>query len=109
MVAINCNERPTENPKLMRTALTVVTVNKRRFGEVQLTRTADGFRVKMPDETHTAFPSLSAACDHVWAVAKGFRGADDYKTQMKAKKVPSGAGWRFWGLKPRRAGKGAVA
>ena len=86
-----------------------VTVNKRRFGEVQLTRTADGFRVKMPDETHTAFPSLSAACDHVWAVAKGFQDADDYKAQMKAKKVPSGAGWRFWGLKPRRATKGAVA
>lgn len=44
------------------------------------------------------FKSLSAACDHVWLVANGYSGMDDYKIQTGKKTVPSGGGWKFWGL-----------
>lgn len=75
------------------------TVKKRGIGEVTLEVQADAFRVHMDGFDAQEFASLSAACDYVWARQKGYENADDYKIQSGKNKVPSGAGWKFWGLK----------
>jgi len=79
------------------------TVKKRGLGEVTLTRGDSGYTVDMDGFDPVEFASLSAACDHVWARAKGYDGADAYKEAHGVNKVPSGAGWKFWGLKRKRA------
>lgn len=82
-----------------------VTVKKRKFGDVTLKALDDQrFSVRLPKaESFIEFDSLSAACDHVWVVSKGYDNADAYKQQKGVRKIPSGAGWRFWGIKPKEA------
>lgn len=46
------------------------------------------------------FKSLSAASDWVWVNQKGYKDADEYKAKNNTNKVPSGGGWKFWGIKP---------
>lgn len=59
------------------------------------------FGVQLPGEDNWAsFDSLSAASDYVWVVGKGYEDADDYIQKTGKKKVPSGGGWKFWGVKP---------
>ena len=81
-----------------------VTVKKRKFGEVTLKAIDESrFSVRLPDEENfIEFESLSAACDHVWVVSKGYDNAEAYKEQKGVTKIPSGAGWRFWGIKPTK-------
>ena len=74
------------------------TVTKRGVGSVTLTRAVSGYQVVMDGFDAAEFKSLSAACDHVWAKQKGYDGAAAYKDAMQVNKVPSGAGWKFWGL-----------
>ena len=80
-----------------------VTVKKRKFGEVTLKALSDSrFGIRLPEaDDFIEFDSLSAACDHVWAVSKGYNDADTYKQLKGVTKIPSGAGWRFWGIKPK--------
>lgn len=73
-----------------------VTVQKRGLGLVRL-RYGDDFEVEARGEQRM-FPTLSSACDHVWCLQKGYADAADYKAQTGRNKVPSGAGWKFWGL-----------
>ena len=47
-----------------------------------------------------SFKSLSAACDHVWVKQQGFEDATAYKKAKSVNKVPSGGGWKFWGILP---------
>ncbi len=80
-----------------------VTVKKRKFGSVTLkVLDKSRFGVQLPKEDKVLeFDSLSAACDHVWVVSKGYDSADAYKQDKGVTKVPSGAGWRFWGINPK--------
>lgn len=48
-----------------------------------------------------AFKSLSMASDHVWVVQKGYGSIQAYKEQTGKTKVPSGGGWKFWGIDPK--------
>ncbi len=75
------------------------TVRKRGIGEVTLEVQDDTYLIHMDGFDAQEFASLSAACDHVWAKQKGYEDASDYKQQNDKNKVPSGAGWKFWGLK----------
>ncbi len=79
------------------------TVKKRGIGEVTLGRTEVGYTVAMDGFDPVEFASLSAACDHVWVRTKGYEDAASYKAALGVNKVPSGAGWKFWGLKRKRA------
>jgi len=75
------------------------TVKKRGLGEVTLEAIdAKRFAVHMDGFDAQEFVSLSAACDHVWAKQKGYEDAMQYKQEHSKNKVPSGAGWKFWGL-----------
>lgn len=82
---------------------TTVKVTKKGLGEVQLHVEDDGtFTVAFigkPGAATKEFKSLSAACDHVWVVQQGFEDATAYKKAKGVNKVPSGGGWKFWGLK----------
>lgn len=71
-------------------------------GEVMLLAHTDGFDVSFWDgegafQTKT-FKSLSAASDWVWVQQKGYADAAAYKAATGKNKVPSGGGWKFWGL-----------
>ena len=81
-----------------------VTVKKRKFGDVTLKALDEKrFGVQLPRaKDFVEFDSLSAACDHVWVVSKGYNDADAYKQEKGVTKIPSGAGWRFWGIKPTK-------
>ena len=83
------------------------TVSKRGLGDVTLSAEADGgLSVTVADTDPRAFPSLSAACDYVWALQNGYEDAKDAKAQLGRGKLPSGAGWKFWGIKARgKAGR----
>ncbi len=75
------------------------TVEKRGLGSVTLGWNDVGtFEVSLSDGQWQRFGSLTQACDHVWVLAKGFGSIEDYRAQTGKRKVPSGAGWRFWGL-----------
>ena len=82
---------------------TVVTTTKKGLGEVKLyVEEGNKFAVTFMDKPEAAtkeFGSLSAACDHVWVVQQGYEDAADYKKKNGVNKVPSGGGWKFWGLK----------
>ncbi len=57
------------------------------------------FEVKTPkDEGFLAVRSLTAACDHVYAVEKGFADANAWRVANNRRKIPSGGGLKFWGL-----------
>jgi hypothetical protein len=76
--------------------------------EVVLTALQNGkLLVEIPGQTAQTFDTLSAASDHVWVVQKGYTDAADYKAQNKTNKVPSGGGWKFWGVSPTTATVGA--
>jgi hypothetical protein len=79
------------------------TVKKRGLGEVALKALSrNRFAVRTPtDEEFNEFGSLSAACDYVWCVQKGYQDAGTYREEHGVNKVPSGAGWKFWGLRNR--------
>jgi len=85
---------------------TVIKVKKKVPGydkkqEVTLTVLQNGqLLVEIPGQTAQTFQTLSAASDHVWVVQKGFTDAADYKAKNKTNKVPSGGGWKFWGISP---------
>jgi len=86
---------------------TVIKVKKKVPGyekkqEVTLTVLQNGqLLVEIPGQTAQTFLTLSAASDHVWVVQKGFTDAADYKAKNKTNKVPSGGGWKFWGISPK--------
>ena len=86
--------RPKEKEKPRR-----VTVRKSGLGEVSLRIGSYGFVVELPDRSERLFRSLSAASDHVWCLQKGYRDAVDYKTKHQTNKIPSGGGWKFWGVR----------
>jgi hypothetical protein len=102
-------KKPVDAPKVSNSPLpefTTVTVKKKfthaaKKLPVKLNAQADGFNVQLPgaDMWH-AFDSLSAASDFVWVVQKGYENVEDYKAKTGKSKVPSGGGWKFWGLKP---------
>lgn len=72
-------------------------VVKKGLGEVRLFTPGDLFIVQI-GQSATEFSSLSAACDHVWCLQKGYESVDDFRTKTGKRKVPSGAGWKFWGI-----------
>jgi hypothetical protein len=76
-----------------------VTIRKRGLGHVTLRYGSSSFVVEVPDKGEASFPSLSSACDHVWCLQKGYSGAEEYKAKTGKNKVPSGAGWKFWGVR----------
>ena len=78
-----------------------VTVEKRGLGSVTLQWGDAGFSVACPGAEPRSFASLSSACDHVWVVQKGFESVDDFRKKTGRRKVPSGAGWKFWGITER--------
>lgn len=80
-----------------RTRSPAAAVVKKGLGVVEL-YAGDDFTVRIGSAERT-FPSLSAACDHVWCLQKGFEDADDFRLKTGKRKVPSGAGWKFWGLR----------
>lgn len=88
---------------------TVLKVKKKVPGydkkqEVTLTVLIGGkLLVEIPGQTAQTFETLSAASDHVWVVQKGYADAADYKAKNKTNKVPSGGGWKFWGISPAAA------
>ncbi len=47
------------------------------------------------------FNSLSAASDWVWVNQKGYNSVSAYKKKTGKNKVPSGGGWKFWGINPK--------
>lgn len=86
---------PTEAPHA------VVKQTKKGLGEVELKVFGEkSFAVTIPGTEHinVPFKSLGAACDHVWSVQQGFKDAAAWKAHHKNSKVPSGSGWKFWGL-----------
>jgi hypothetical protein len=87
-----------------------ITANKAGLGEVILRREAEaGFRVIYPNGAtpmEELCKSMTAAAEHIWAVQQGYDSAADYREQSGVRRVPAGAGLRFWGLhkpKERRA------
>ena len=71
---------------------------------VKLEATEDGkFKVTVPSlgADLGTFDSLSAASDAVWVKQKGYNDAADYKAQNSTNKIPSGGGWKFWGIDPK--------
>lgn len=82
--------------KVPRTA----TVMKAELGAVTLNVVEDRFEVLIKGRVLKTFASLSAACDHVWVVEKGYRDVKHWREATGRRKVPSGAGWRFWGVDP---------
>lgn len=88
-----------EGPPGMPGLLSRRTVHKSGLGDVALDVFDNGtFRV-VAETWARKFSSLSAACDEVWAMQKGFASAADWRAKTGKRKLPSGAGWRFWGLK----------
>lgn len=75
-----------------------ITVKKRGLGEVTL-QWGDAFRVSVPGREEVQFETLSQACDHVWLLAKGYSSTESYRQATGKRRVPSGAGWKFWGLR----------
>lgn len=79
-----------------------VSTTKKGLGTVKLTvDEVDGkqsFSVQIGTASPAKFGSLSAACDHVWVVQQGYANAAEWKAK-NGSKVPSGGGWKFWGLK----------
>jgi hypothetical protein len=51
------------------------------------------------------FASPTTAGDHVWMVGQGYQDVADFKTKNPGKKLASGAGWKYWGVKPGEEGK----
>lgn len=97
-------ELPPNAPKDHAGPLPIATVIEKDFKGLKAKLTVeanDKFHVAFPDKPtkDASFSSLSAACDHVWVVNKGFDSAEDYKKKNATNKVPSGGGWKFWGLK----------
>jgi hypothetical protein len=79
-----------------------VAIEKPGLGSVSLKTIKDSrrpFGVQLGDSWHT-FRSLSSACDFVWCRQNGYKDAQVYKSETGRKKVPSGAGWKFWGIDP---------
>ena len=73
--------------------------------EVMLLALDEGkFQIVLPDEEANfkveTFDSLSAASDWVWVNQKGYPDAEAYKQATGKNKIPSGGGWKFWGIKP---------
>lgn len=65
------------------------------------------FEVKTPkDGDFVSFRTLSAACDHVWVLQKGYDSVAAWRSATGRQKVPSGGGWRFWGRGSDGAPKG---
>ncbi len=64
---------------------------------------AGKFKVSIPSlgADLGAFDSLSSASDAVWVKQKGYNDAADYKAQNNTNKIPSGGGWKFWGIDPK--------
>lgn len=80
------------------------TTKKRGVGECTLIALGGTrFAVQIGRKT-TDHGSLSEACDHVWALAKGYASADAARAALGVAKLPSGAGWRFWGQTNRVRG-----
>jgi hypothetical protein len=94
---------------------TVIKVKKKVPGyekkqEVTLSVLQNGqLLVEIPGQTAQTFQTLSAASDHVWIVQKGYSDAADYKAKNKTNKVPSGGGWKFWGISPKEAPAASAA
>lgn len=63
-------------------------------------RSEPRYEIAIPGRKARLFTSLSAACDHVWVVQKGYRDVEHWRRETGRRKVPSGAGWRFWGVQP---------
>ena len=83
-------------------------VSGKKFkSEVTLTATDDGkWKVALEYEDDypyltKVFDSLSMASDHVWVKQKGYSSLEDYKKETGKKKIPSGGGWKFWGIDPK--------
>lgn len=74
-------------------------IDKPGLGLVVLRKSGDEFVVEMP-ESSRRFASLSSACDHVWVLQRGYTDVDAWRAATGKRKVPSGAGWKFWGLRP---------
>ena len=80
-----------------------ITVKKKGLGDVLLAVGHDVFVVvfQKDGKNHTqSFQTLSAASDWVWVNQQGFASADAWKQANGKSKVPSGGGWKFWGVKP---------
>jgi hypothetical protein len=75
--------------------------------QVALTALENGeFEVEVFDTSGASlvtetFESLSAASDWVWVNQKGYSGIEAYKTSTGKSKIPSGGGWKFWGIDPK--------
>jgi len=66
------------------------------------------YGVQFDEETEVhAFDSLSAASDFVWVNQKGYNDTADYKEKNNTNKVPSGGGWKFWGINAKKTPKKA--
>lgn len=99
---------------------TVITKKQAKLGTVTLTvRGKDSFRVEVSTADLEAagipvppgivdpksgkavwtFKSLSAASDHVWTLSQGHPDAASWKQATGKTKIPSGGGWKFWGVK----------
>ena len=72
--------------------------------DVELLAKEDGqFEIYIPHfGTLKTFKSLSAASDYVWVKQKGYVDADDYKAKNNTNKIPSGGGWKFFGINPKK-------
>lgn len=79
------------------------TVKKKGIGNVTLTALPGGeFEVLFEDKYGSGtFKSLSAASDWVWVNQKGYKTVEEYKEKNNTNKVPSGGGWKFWGIDPK--------
>jgi hypothetical protein len=81
-----------------------ITCEKQVVGVVTLNvvQEASGaqYEVLIKGRVPKTFPSLSAACDHVWVAERGYRDVKQWRESTGKRKVPSGAGWRFWGVDP---------
>ena len=64
---------------------------------------------KGAEEWPIQFDSLSAASDHVWLKQKGYESKKAYKEATGKKKIPSGGGWKFWGVKSEDIVKAPIA
>ena len=53
------------------------------------------------DGACVVLPTLTAACDEVWARERGHTSATHARKALGKSRLPSGASWRFWGLAPR--------
>lgn len=85
-------------------------VNKRGLGlcEIREYSKNDGrlYAVKLPTEPPRVFKSLNAACDWTWVRQQGHESVGAWKAATNLGTVPSGGGYKFWGIPRMTRGRG---